>query len=215
MAQSKIINESKSGNYILENKIFILDDFSSRTSNELIGNLSDLVSNIPTEPVLQADYKITTPYDQTIKNPVIDVYINSAGGDGKILDSIVTLLSIAKSKGAIIRTTVLGHASSCGSLLAITGTPGFRIMFSQAYHFVHFGRHLTSIEKESEINMAASRIKKQTNMKKNMYLQHTALTQKMLNKLQSNEEGFLDADECLKYKLCDWVINDFGVIRSR
>lgn len=36
MAQSKIINESKSGNYILENKIFILDDFSSRSSNELI-----------------------------------------------------------------------------------------------------------------------------------------------------------------------------------
>ncbi|MBR3930696.1 MAG: hypothetical protein IKJ62_03905 [Alphaproteobacteria bacterium] len=31
----------------------------------------------------------------------------------------------------------------------------------------------------------------------------------------SNEQGFLNANDCLKYGLCDWVINDFGKIRTR
>lgn len=213
MAQGKIINASGSGNCVLDNKVFILDDFSSKTSNELIKNLSDLVFSLPQGTLYQADTKIFSPYNITNDyQPIIDVFINSSGGDGKILDSIVALLGIAKSRGAIIRTTVLGHASSCGSLLAITGTKGYRIMYSQSYHLVHFGTHSARIEKKAEIELAAQHIQRSTANKTNMYLQHTNLTTKDLKKLQSHEYGFLSAQECLDKGLCDWIINDFGNI---
>lgn len=216
MAQGKIINASNSGNYVSDNKVFILDDFLSKTSNELIGNLSDMVFSLPQTSLYQTDTQIISPYDITNDtHPIIDVFINSAGGDGKILDSIVALLGIAKSKGAIIRTTVLGRASSCGSLLAITGTKGYRVMYSQSYHMVHFGKHNARIEKEVEIELAAQYIQKSTANKTNMYLQHTNLTSKDLKKLQSHEYGFLSAQECLDKGLCDWIITDFGNIIGR
>ena len=63
--------------------------------------------------------------------------------------------------------------------------------------------------------MAAKQIKEHSTNKRNMYLQHTNLTAAQLRKLQSTEQGFLNANDCLKYGLCDWVINDFGKIRTR
>jgi hypothetical protein len=50
MSQSKIINNTRSGNYVSENSIFILDIFSADTSNELIGNLADMVADLPIMP---------------------------------------------------------------------------------------------------------------------------------------------------------------------
>lgn len=217
MSQSKIINNTKSGNYVSEKSIFILDKFSADTSNELIGNLADMVADLPIMPTkYKIDTNITSPYNNLPADcPIIDVYINSIGGQGNILDSIVMLLSMAKSRGTIVRTTVLSRASSCGSLLAITGTPGFRIMYSHAYHFVHFGNHCVGASKENEIEMAAKHIKETTLAKNNMYLQHTKLTEKELKKLQSNEQGFINAENCLRKGLCDWIIDDFGNIRGR
>lgn len=209
-------NGSKDGNFISENSIFILDDFSSQKSNELISNLSEMVLHIPPAPIYQIGAHIESPYAPNPDGrPIIDVFINSCGGDGKILDSIVALLGIAKSKGAIIRTTVLGNASSCGSLLAIIGTHGYRIMYSQANHFIHFGTHRTSIKKAEEIELAAKHIQNESQNKINMYLQHTNLTAKELKKLQSNEFGYMTAQQCLSKGLCDWIITDFGDIIGR
>lgn len=216
MAQSKIINNTKSGNYVSDNSVFILDKFSPDTSNELIGNLADMVMSIEPFPVYQIGGKLESPYKPLdTDRPVIDVYINSNGGSGYILDSIVSLLALAKSRGAIIRTTVLSRAASCGSLLAITGTPGFRIMYSHSFHFIHFGNHSVSASKEDEIQMAAKHIKEAANNKQNMYLQHTNLTAKELKKLQSNEQGHMNAQTCLAKGLCDWIITDFGDIIGR
>jgi hypothetical protein len=104
--------------------------------------------------------KLKSPYDiDTSKHNVIDVFINSNGGDVTILNSISTLLGIAKSKGAIIRTTVCGKAYSCGSALAITGTPGFRIMYANAYHLVHFGTQTRTAKQESEIESVTNSMK--------------------------------------------------------
>lgn len=213
MEPSKILNKSGSGNYVSDNSIFILDKFSADTSNELIGNLTNMVMSIPNQPIYQIGGKIESPYElKDINRPVIDVYINSNGGYDHILDSIVMLLGIAKSRGAIIRTTVLSRASSCGSLLAISGTPGYRIMFSQAYHFIHFGQHCINAGKEDEIEQATKHIKETSANKQNMYLQHTNLTPKELKKLQSNEQGFMNAKACLDKGLCDWIVTDFGDI---
>lgn len=216
MAQSKIINNSGSGNYVSDNKVFILDDFSSKSCSELIGNLTDMVFSLPQNTIYQANTQIISPYDiSDNKHPIIDVFINSNGGDGNILDSIVALLSIAKLNGAIIRTTVLGKAYSCGSLLAITGTPGYRIMYSHAKHHIHFGRHAFGVTKESEIDMAANNLKQETAAKQQMYLDHTKLKAKDLKKIQSNEQGYLNAEKCLEHGLCDWILTTDGIFINK
>ena len=43
MAQSKLLNSGKFENFASENKIFIMDTFASETTNEMIGNLADIV----------------------------------------------------------------------------------------------------------------------------------------------------------------------------
>jgi ATP-dependent protease ClpP protease subunit len=216
MSTSNILNNTKSGNFVSTNKVFILDQFASNTTNELIGNLSDMVMDLQPCPQYKLSAELQSPYDiDQSKTPVIDVFINSSGGHLHILNSIATLLSIAKSRGAIIRTTVLGRASSCGSLLAILGTPGFRIMYSHAYHFIHFGSHSFTVNLESEIDNIVNHINSSAANTNDLYLKHTKLKKEELQKLQSNDTGYMNADKCLQYGLCDWIINEQGNILGR
>lgn len=205
----------KEDNYVSGTSVFILDDFRSTTSNEMIGALSDLVMKL--EPRDEYKYNITlkSPYNiDTSKYNVIDVFINSNGGDITILNSILTLLGIAKSKGAIIRTTVCGKAYSCGSVLAITGTPGFRIMYANAYHLVHFGSQTRTARQESEIESVTNNMKENHANWNNLYLNNTKISQKELKKLMS-KDSFVTANEALKHSFCDWIINEQGLIRSK
>ena len=104
-------------NYVLDKQVFILGGFNPQDTNQMIGDLAKMVQSLPTHPIYSTKHEQTSPYDtKDIINPIIDIYINSNGGDVSILHSISTLLGIAKNRGAIIRTTVLGKAASCGSL---------------------------------------------------------------------------------------------------
>ena len=216
MAQSKLLNSGKFENFASENKIFIMDTFASETTNEMIGNLADIVMSIEPQPIYQVNGKINSPYElDYATRPVIDVFINSGGGDGFILNSIISLLSIAKSRGAIIRTTVIGRAASCASMLAITGTPGYRIMYDQSYHLVHFGSHNLRATKSDEIDSSAQHIKHMTADKNGLYLKNTNIKPNELKKLQSNEKGYVYSKECLDKGLCDWIIDECGNLTGR
>ena len=217
MIDESILRGGKGNNFATNNnKIFILGKFSEDETNEMIGHLACMVDSMKPCTMYSMPATITNPYDLGDSDrPVIDVYINSHGGSAEILHSISTLLSIAKSRGALIRTTVLGTAASSGSLLAIQGTPGFRIMYSKAYHFVHFGHHGISAHKPEEVELMAKHITEYTTETLKLYTDHTKLTQRNLDKLTKNECGHLNANECLQYGLCDWVIDDFGKLKQR
>ena len=205
----------KDGNYVSGNNVFILDDFRSSTTNEMIGDLSDLVMKLEPRDEYKGNIKLKSPYDiDTSKYNVIDVFINSNGGDVTILNSISILLGIAKSKGAIIRTTVCGKAYSCGSALAIIGTPGFRIMYANAYHLVHFGSQTRTAKQESEIESIANNMKEHHTNWNNLYLNNTKISQKELKKLMS-KDSFVTANDALKHSFCDWIINEKGLISTR
>lgn len=205
----------KEGNYVSGNNVFILDNFRSITTNEMIGDLSDLVMKLEPRDEYKGNVTLKSPYDiDTSKYNVINVFINSNGGDIDILNSIITLLGIAKSKGAIIRTTVCSKAYSCGSVLAIIGTPGFRIMYANAYHLVHFGTQTRTAKQESEIESVTNSMKEHHTNWNNLYLNNTNISQKELKKLMS-KDSFVTADKALKYSFCDWIINEKGLIRNK
>ena len=202
-------------NYVIGNSVFILDEFRSSTTNEMIGDLSDLVMKLEPRDEYKGIVTLKSPYDiDTSTYNVIDVFINSNGGDITILNSISTLLGIAKSKGAIIRTTVCGKAYSCGSALAITGTPGFRIMYANAYHLVHFGSQTRTAKQESEIESVVTNMKEHHANWNNLYLNNTNISQKELKKLMS-KDSYIPANNALKLSFCDWIINEKGLIRGK
>ena len=203
-------------NYILDKQVFILGGFDPQETNQMIGELAKMVQSLPTYPIYSTKHEQTSPYDtKDIINPIIDIYINSNGGDASILHSISALLSIARSRGAIIRTTVLCNAASCGSLLAVQGTPGFRIMNEYATHMIHFGASRVRVEKEDEIKLATKYMQQTHKRMEDIYLKHTGLTQAQLKKIMKNEHGHLFPDECLQHNICDWVIDTFGNIRGK
>jgi len=212
---TEIINNSGKNNYVSGNKVFILDNILKETCAELIGNLSNMVDRLPWD----APYDTSLGVGATIKNPynlpntapaVVDVYINSSGGDVDATKSILGLLNIARAKGAIIRTTVLGRAASCASHIAVQGAPNFRIMYAQSYHMIHYGKTSLSFDKLGEIDKANKYEKTHTQILFEPYLKYTDLTRKELNDLQKTEFGHKFADECLKKKLCDWILTIDG-----
>lgn len=212
----QILNESGQKCYVSGNKIFIMDRIDRNTCNELVGNISNMVDSLSWNPIYEPNSQTildNNPYILTTKDtiPVIDVYIDSGGGDLSATKSILTQLNLARNKGAIIRTTVMGTAASCASIIAIQGTPGFRIMYEQSYNLIHYGNSSYQITKPSEANKIA---KYENEMRKNFYspyLRYTSLTQQELKKLQQTEYNFLSAQECLDKKLCDWVLTTDGI----
>lgn len=73
------------------------------------------------------------------KDAIIELHINSPGGNGYVLWHIIELVELAKSRGITVRTIVPAYAYSAGSMLAITGTLGERYIGHAAEHCVHYG----------------------------------------------------------------------------
>lgn len=231
MTQITTLNASRARNFLInagdsttdKYLVYILGGFDAENTTELIGNLGAIVSNMPQRPIYNQKAKIVSPYDiDDVANidentpPIIDVFIDSNGGKMRILDDISTLLSMAKMRGAIIRTTVLSAAYSCGSLLAIQGTPGYRIMSQNAAHLIHFGSATIDVHSEKCEELAIRSIENHKNKVFSRYKNYTKIPTKILNETrQSRIDTVLNAEECLKHRVCDWILCENGQLKGR
>lgn len=201
-------------NFFKNGTLYIIEDLDANNPNYFIADLKDFVFNYNPEKNDDKTLCITGPYD--IKGPnVLDIFINSYGGDLKTYSSIEFLINIAKSKGMIIRTTVTGVASTTASALAVQGTPDFRIMGHESYHFIP---HILENEPVGFIKQTDNEDyycsldltpKQFDNLILN-YFQHTQITKRQLNTLIKN--GQLDSIKSLKYGFCDWVLSPKGYL---
>ena len=214
---TQIINPNNSLNYTSnDNCIYILGDFERKSMGDLIGNISTMIRQLPTEPMYKAHEQIVCPYDEfAVNNPIIDIFIDSNGGDTNMLNDISTLLNIAKMRGAIIRTTVLSRAYSCGSLLAIQGTPGFRIMSQNAEHMIHFGSFGVHADSEKMAKHVLENTLRKKEMTHDKYKTYTNMSSKDIKRLTKSEGEFWDAQKCLNNGLCDWIIGENGKLIGR
>ncbi len=215
----EILNKSGQLNYITGNKVFLLDEFKRQTTAELLGNLANMIDELPWGPVFTEtplfteSAKLENPYNLPKQYPpVVDIYINSPGGCNTILTSITSLLNLARAKGAIIRTNVIGQAASCASILAVQGTPHFRIMYDASCHMIHFGQSRMVAERNNEIEYAAQNAKRTREKIRQIYFNNTRINQKALQKYYEIEgSGTLTAQECLKHGVCDWIVSPRGI----
>jgi ATP-dependent protease ClpP protease subunit len=85
-------------------------------------------------------------HQRRLKHGQLDLYINSFGGYGHLVDHLVELVGLAKRNDIVVRTIVPSLAASAGSMLAITGTPGERYIARSAEHIVHYGTTIGTAE---------------------------------------------------------------------
>jgi len=219
---SKMLNESRSGNFVFAPvdgvcNVQIFDRIRPETCGEMIGQLAQIIAQLPFQkPIETVSAKIVSPYEIPANTFVFDVAINSGGGDVSICRGIASMFALAKSRGAIIRTHNIAQASSSASVLAVLGTPGYRIMSEDAYHFVHYGNSTVSGSRENEMEIAAQNSKKSREMLFAIYQKYTKLTAAELEKFKSVENsGQLFAKQCLTKHLCDWILTSDGRLIGR
>jgi ATP-dependent Clp protease protease subunit len=134
----------------------------------------------------------------------ITIMINSFGGsvmDGLSLGSLIINL---KEKGYIFHTEVMGYALSMGSFLAQLGTHRtMRRYASMLYHQVSSSNSGTLADME----VSMEQTKKWWEILKKVTIEHTNLTEELLNKIhETNRDLWLSAEECLTYGIIDEII---------
>ena len=184
------VNHQSSRNYMYNDKVFILDEITADNCAYLIGDLTTFVWN------------------EANSGKRLMIYINSPGGDVYTMMTILGLINVAKLNDINVITFVLGLAGSAASILATQGN--LRYMSNISTHFVHFGCIYDVTQKHSEIEKAYIQNKAYAEKMMLLYLKGCKgkLSRNTLLKLQSDERGYLSADECLKYGFCDVVIEN-------
>ena len=222
-------------NIMEDNNLYIITSISPDTTNNMIIKLSQWVNALPLakkteEPTLvkneeepitddtvyiigQGNHsKILSPYEKfPDSQPVLNIYINSPGGNFEQTYPILSLIDMASARGAIIKTYNLYSAASCASAIAVYGTNGYRYMAERAHNIVHFGNRSMSYHQEGEMVNKTKFITQETFFFKEPYLLRTKITKKELKKYFDHEgSGLLDSTQCLEKGLCDWVITNDG-----
>ena len=176
-------------NYMYKNTVYLLDEISDLSCAYLIGDLNDYVT------------------DKRNFDMPLNFIINSPGGDVSVMMTILGLINIAKLNGIQINTFVMGVAASAASVIAIQGD--IRKITKVSRHFVHFGAMWSLTERHSEIEKIYEQTKDYAERIDNLYLEACpGLTSEKLRNLQLDERGYLNAEQCIEYGLCDSIIED-------
>lgn len=175
-------------NYMYNDKIFILDEITTESCAYLIGDLSTFIFN---------------PENLGKR---LQFFINSPGGEVSVMMNIISLMNIGKLYNMDLETYVLGHVASAASLIAVHGTQ--RVMSKIATHHLHFGTLFNITTKQTEIEKIYKQNTEYSENIKNLYLDccRGKLSPDVLEKLYEDERGILNAEQCLKYGLCDCII---------
>ena len=183
-------NQTAYKNYMYNNKIFILDEITSTNCAFLIGDLTQFVCE---ENNAQEPKKLS-------------IFINSPGGEVNVMMTILGLLNLARLNNIEIITYVLGLAGSAASIIAAQGD--YRVMSNISKHLIHFGTIFDVTSKHSEIEKVYQQNKEYAENMQDLYLKACKgkLSRQTLLALQGDERGYLNAEQCLKYGLCDCIL---------
>jgi len=136
------------------------------------------------------------------KPQMMNLIINSEGGS---LTSAFSIIDCMNSSIIPIRTIGLGQICSAGLMIFLAGTKGERILtpntciLSHQYHYGSSGKHHELVAIQKEFGFTFER-------QLNHYVKRTGLKAADVKKyLLPPEDVFLNAEEALKYGICDKV----------
>lgn len=140
------------------NRFFIYGPFDDSIATDII---PDLIAEIECQ--------------KKLKEPKISFYIDSNGGSTRYLYNILALIESAKLSGIIIETYVFGVAYSCGSILAASGTKGYRFISYLAEHICHLGSASAKVINDVELEREAASIQAHFNRVRDLYKKYAHL----------------------------------------
>lgn len=132
---------------------------------------------------------------------LIDIYINSPGGD--VFEGI-GIYNILKRNRAYKRVYVDGFACSIASVIAMAGNS--ISMPKSSIQMIH-NAYTYAVGNASELRKAADDLDKINDLIVQAYMSKFRGTEKELRDLL-NAESYLSSDECLKYGLCTKIVED-------
>lgn len=173
-------------NYIKDTSVYIFSEFNEKIS-DLLPDFYSLILKV-----------------KDLKDPSIEIIINSPGGYSSELFGLLSYIDLAKSLGIKIITRVIGEAYSCGSYLAVVGDE--RCMSKYAFQLMHYGTGASSpVHNAVEIDRLTDYNKKHFENLVDIYAKHTKLDKRKIRALMRDNLLYLDAETCLKYGFCDYI----------
>lgn len=178
----------KSKNFVTDDgNIYILGEFDSTISTEVIYAVVSLIEHVSTR-----------------KDPELNIYINSYGGDAYQLFSLLSVLDMARKRGIRINTHVIGAAYSAGSLLAVYGDRRTMSKFSE--HLLHLGSSGSIFSTLEQLRRETENSVKHFGKIFQIYQHCTKIPKKKLEEMLKDDKMYLDPAQCLKYGICDEVV---------
>lgn len=174
-------------NKIIDNKVYILGEFDSTISEFIIPNLVEEIETLKGQ-----------------KDARIEFYINSIGGEAYQLFALLSLIDFARFEGIRVVTKVIGIAHSCGSLLAVYGDE--RYMCKWGTNLLHYGSAGTLGRTPLQVERQALELQEHFKKIERIYADHTKLSIQQIRSLMKDDSYYMQADECLKKGLCDYVV---------
>lgn len=174
-------------NFVANGAVYILGDFDSTISMNVIPRLVELIGKKMSE-----------------KEPAINIYINSYGGEAKELYGLLCLLQSAKNSGIKIITTILGRACSCGSMLAVMGDE--RYMYKYAMHLAHLGMQCDAVSTNEQIDRTSRKWKWHFKQVLDHYSVCTGCPKKKLEQILKDDSCWLTPDECIELGFATEII---------
>ena len=137
-------------------------------------------------------------------NPDADIlfYINSPGGSVTAGMSIYDTMQYIKPD---VMTIVTGQAASMGSLLAMGGAKGKRLVLPNSRHMIHQPSGGAQ-GMASDIEISFKEISRWKKVLPEIYVKHTGQEYSKLEK-DMDRDSYMTADEALAYGLCDKIID--------
>lgn len=145
-----------------------------------------------------------------LKDGHINLMINSPGGYTHVLFHLIDMVEMAKRNGVIVRTVVPDMAYSCGSMLAIAGTPGERYIARTAKHLIHLGFQMSGESTMEQIERNHNDKKAHFQKILKHYKKYSDVPE--LEKHVEDDNFYVDATKAIKWKLADKFTDKFPII---
>lgn len=174
-------------NYVKEDDIYILGSFDETISQNIISLMPDIIKR-----------------KSELKNSCINFYINSTGGYTNELFGLIYFIEQAKKQNIKINTHIIGDAYSCASYLSVLGD--YRTMNKYSHQLLHYGTVYAVNQTPTQVARYNKLTDEHFNNLVDIYVKHTKMNRKEIEKLMSDDYCFLNAQECLKNGLIDEII---------
>jgi ATP-dependent protease ClpP protease subunit len=140
----------------------------------------------------------------------VSFYINSEGGDSTRAMSVVSLIEVAKAKGMTVETVVLNQAYSSGSLVAIAGSKGHRIVAPSATYMLHYGETEVIARGPVELQRITAANNLHFNIVRRQYLKYTNMGIEALDEALQYDNNYVTAEQAIELGFADkWLHSSF------